>query len=80
MSINWRDRIHSDPTILLGKPVIIGTRISVELLLGRLANGWTEADILESYPHITREDLQAVFAYAYDLQDNARYLAIPKSA
>ena len=78
--MNWRDRIHSDPAILLGKPVIKGTRISVELLLGRLADGWTEADIFASYPRVTREDLQAVFAYVHELQGDARYLAVSKSA
>ena len=78
--MNWREHIHSDPAVLLGKPVIKGTRISVELLLGRLADGWSEATILESYPRISREDLRAIFAYAYDLQENARYLAVPKTA
>lgn len=77
MAINWRDRIHSDPAILLGKPVIKGTRISVELLLGWLANGWTEADIFESYPHITREDLQAMFAFLADI--NQHTLGVPDS-
>ena len=78
--MNWRERIHSDPAVLLGKPVIKGTRISVELLLGRLADCWTEADIMASYPRITRSDLQAVFAYSYELQENTRYMAVPKSA
>ena len=73
--MNWRDRIHSDPAILLGKPVIKGTRISVELLLGWLAHGWTEVDIFESYPRITREDLQAMFAYLAELNQVA--LAAP---
>ncbi len=53
--MNWRDRIVSDPEILVGKPTIKGTRISVGLLLDRLADGWSMDDILTSYPHITRE-------------------------
>jgi len=47
----------------MGKPVIKGTRLSVEFILGRLADGWSESMLLESYPQLTREDLQAVFAY-----------------
>ncbi|UYZ65217.1 DUF433 domain-containing protein [Hymenobacter weizhouensis] len=73
--MNWRDRIHSDPAILLGKPVIKGTRISVELLLNWLANGWTETEIFESYPHITREDLQAMFAFLAEMNQQA--LGVP---
>ena len=62
--MNWRDHIVSDPVILVGKPLIKGTRISVELVLGRLANGWTFEQVLESYPHISREDILAVLAFA----------------
>lgn len=62
--MNWQDRIVSDKAVLLGKPTIKGTRISVEFILERLANGWTEQQILENYPRLTREDLQAVFSYA----------------
>lgn len=62
--MNWENRIVSDPKVLVGKPTIKGTRISVELIFERLANGWTEDQILESYPRLTREDIQAAFAYA----------------
>ena len=58
--MNWQDRIVSDKTVLLGKPTIKDTRISVEFILERLANGWTETQILENYPRLTREDLQAI--------------------
>lgn len=61
--MDWTKRIVSDKNVLLGKPVIKGTRISVEFVLERLANGWTEATLLSSYPHLQKEDLQAVFAY-----------------
>jgi uncharacterized protein (DUF433 family) len=64
--MNWNERIVSDKNILLGKPTIKGTRISVEFILERLANGWTEEVILSSYPHLKREDIQAVFAYLND--------------
>ncbi len=57
--MNWHDRITTNPDVLVGKPVIKGTRISVELILGWLAHGWSYEDILESYPHITRDDILA---------------------
>ena len=63
---NWEHRIHSDLAILRGKPVIKGTRLSVEFLLERLADGWKEEDLLENYPRLTPEDIQAVFAYALE--------------
>ncbi len=61
--MNWQDYIHSDPKIVGGKPVIKGTRLSVEFILGRLADGWSEQMILESYPRFTPESLQALYAY-----------------
>lgn len=64
--MDWSDRIVSDSDILVGKPTIKGTRLSVELILDRLAAGWTEKDLLDSYPRLTREDIRAVFAYAQD--------------
>jgi uncharacterized protein (DUF433 family) len=65
-SMNWKERIVSDKDVLLGKPIIKGTRISVEFILERLADGWTEEKILQSYPHLQREDMQAVFVYLND--------------
>jgi hypothetical protein len=52
--MNWRERIAVDPTVLAGKPVIRGTRLSVELILDRLADGWTAQDVLQAYPRIRR--------------------------
>lgn len=62
--MDWHTRIISDPHILVGKPTIKGTRISVELILGCFASEWSLDDILKSYPHITREDILAALAYA----------------
>ena len=62
--MNWHDHIHSDPAILAGKPVVRGTRLSVDFLLDLLANGWTLAEGLENYPHLSREALCALFAFA----------------
>ena len=62
--MNWHDYIHSDASVLVGKPIIKGTRLSVEFLLGLMAEGWTEKQILESYPKLYPEALQAMFAFA----------------
>ena len=61
---HWRDRIVMDPDILVGKPTIKGTRISVELILGWLGNGWSIEDILENCPQLTREDVLAELNFA----------------
>ncbi len=60
------DRIETNPATLGGKPVIRGTRISVELVLRKLADGATEAELLDGYPRLTREDIRAALAYAAD--------------
>jgi uncharacterized protein (DUF433 family) len=59
-------RIVLDPKVLAGKPIIRGTRLSVEFVLGLLADGWSEADIAANYPGITHDDIIACFAYARD--------------
>ncbi len=62
--MGWQERIISDPDILVGKPVIRGTRIAVEFVIDLLAQGWTESEILRNYPGLTHEDIQACLAYA----------------
>ncbi len=62
--MNHLNRIESNPGIMLGKPVIKGTRITVELLLKKLASGNSIDNILESYDHLTREDILAAIDYA----------------
>ena len=62
--VDWKERIIIDSKILVGKPVIKGTRLAVEFIIDLLAQGWTEQDILRNYPGITREDIQACLAYA----------------
>lgn len=56
--------IEINPKIMMGKPVIKGTRITVELLLEKLSAGETEDDILQAHPHITKADIKAAFAFA----------------
>ncbi|MFM9903729.1 MAG: DUF433 domain-containing protein [Pyrinomonadaceae bacterium] len=66
----WEDRIVCDPKILLGKPTIKGTRLSVAFILERLADGWTEKMLYENYPRLTPADLQAIFAYASECMND----------
>jgi uncharacterized protein (DUF433 family) len=58
--------ITLDPKVLAGKPVIRGTRLSVEFIIGLMADGWSEADIFTNYPGLTHEDIIACLAYARD--------------
>ena len=60
------DRIEINPKVMLGKPVIRGTRIPVELILRKLSEGATEADLLDAYPRLTAKDIQAAIGYAAD--------------
>jgi uncharacterized protein (DUF433 family) len=62
--MTWKTHIHSDPKILLGKPVVKGTRLSVEFILGLFSEGWTEQQVLEKYPSLNPQSIQAVFAFA----------------
>ncbi|MFB3890192.1 MAG: DUF433 domain-containing protein [Candidatus Bathyarchaeia archaeon] len=63
------DRITIDPEIMVGKPVIKGTRITVQLIVQLLANGATEAEILEDYPDLKKEDIKAALLYASECLD-----------
>lgn len=60
------DRIEINPRVMLGKPVIRGTRIPVELILRKLSEGASEADLLDAYPRLAREDIRAAMRYAAD--------------
>jgi uncharacterized protein (DUF433 family) len=59
-------RIVLDPGVLVGKPVIRGTRLSVEFVIGLMADGWSESDVIENYPGIGHDDIIACLAYARD--------------
>ena len=78
--MDWRQRIVADPEILVGKPSIKGTRLSVELILGWLAQGWTHDQLIESYPQLVREDILAALAFAADkLREESYLLLEPQS-
>ena len=75
------NRIEVNPSVMLGKPVVRGTRIPVELILRKLSEGATEADLLDAYPRMTREDIRAALAYAADtLAHEETVLTAPASS
>jgi uncharacterized protein (DUF433 family) len=64
--MTFTNRIEMNPKVMLGKPVIRGTRVPVELLLRKLGEGASEEDLLDAYPRLSREDIRAALAYAAD--------------
>ena len=76
----WQEFIISDKQVLLGKPIIKGTRISVELILELLASGWTERQLLESYPNLSEDALRAVFLYLRDCIQQEFYFPLSATA
>ena len=66
----WQERIVSDPKVMMGKPVIAGTRVTVELILEKLSAGESIQQILEAHPHLTDADVFSALAYATDLLRN----------
>lgn len=72
--MTWKDRIVTDAEVCGGRPRVRGTRLTVEFLLGLKAAGWSEKDILDNYPHLTPEDLQAVYGYAQAIMQDESFL------
>lgn len=70
--MNWQERIAVDPEVLVGKPVIRGTRLAVEFIVDLMAQGWSEQQILTSYPGLVHEDISACLAYATELLKSER--------
>ncbi len=62
--MDWQEQIVIDPEILVGKPIVKGTRLAVEFIIDLLAQGWSEPDILRNYPGLTAEDVRACLSYA----------------
>ncbi|MCK9462321.1 MAG: DUF433 domain-containing protein [Proteobacteria bacterium] len=73
----WQDRIAIDSEVLVGKPVIKGTRIAVDFVVDLLAQGWTLEQVIEEYDHLTAADVQACLAYASDILKSERIYPIP---
>jgi uncharacterized protein (DUF433 family) len=78
--MNWRDYIVPDPEILAGKPALKGTRLSVDLILDRLADVWTVEDLFQAYPRLTPDALQAVFPFSTEVLKDEDYVARVKVA
>jgi len=73
------ERISVDPNICFGKPCVRGTRIWVSLLLDLLADGMTLEDIMDEYPHLTKDDIRAAIAYGAEMS-RERYVDLPAEA
>jgi uncharacterized protein (DUF433 family) len=74
--MKYKDRIEINPEILVGKPIIKGTRISVEFILELLANGWDTEKILKNYPQLKKEDILAAIEYSLKILKEEKVFAI----
>jgi uncharacterized protein (DUF433 family) len=74
--MNWRDRITIDPDVLVGKPVVQGTRIAVELVIDLLGRGYTVGEVVTQYEHLTAADVQACLAYAAEVLQSEKVYAL----
>jgi uncharacterized protein (DUF433 family) len=75
--VDWHERISVDPKVLVGKPVIRGTRVAVEFVVELLGRGWTTEQVLREYDHLTPEDVQACLAYASEVLKSERVYLLP---
>jgi uncharacterized protein (DUF433 family) len=73
--MNWQDHIGADPAVLVGKPVIRGTRLAVEFILGLMAQGWPEQEIMRNY-RLTGEQVRACLAYAQERLNEEKVFAV----
>jgi uncharacterized protein (DUF433 family) len=76
---DWKEMITADPEVMVGKPVIAGTRLTVEFIVERLADGWTEDELLQNYPGLTREQIHACLAYAAEMLSEVQMYSLPLS-
>jgi len=74
---DWNERIVINPEVLVGKPVIKGTRLAVDFIVELLAQGWSEADILKNYLGLVREDILACLAYASEVVRTEKVYLLP---
>lgn len=75
--MGWQERITINPDILVGKPVVRGTRLAVEFIVELLAQGWSEAEIIDNYPGLTRADIIACLGYAAAMLRAERVYPLP---
>jgi uncharacterized protein (DUF433 family) len=74
---DWKEMITADPEVMVGKPVIAGTRLTVEFIVERLADGWTEEELFQSYPGLTRGQILACLAYAAEMLSEVQMYSLP---
>jgi uncharacterized protein (DUF433 family) len=77
--MHWQDRIRFDPGVLGGKPVVKGTRLAVEKIIELMASGWTDQQIAENYPGVTRDDIAACLFYASEILKSERVVTLATS-
>jgi len=75
--MDWQTRIEVNPDVLVGKPVIRGTRIAVEFIIELLGEGWTEAQVLENYPQLKHDDILAALQYTTQLLKEEQVYSLP---
>ena len=75
--MDWKNHIVANDGVLIGKPTIKGTRLSIEFIIDRLASGWTEEELLKNYPRLTKESLQAVFMYIKECIKDGLIMSYP---
>ena len=75
--VDWNERIVIDPAVLVGKPVVKGTRLAVEFIIGLLAQDWPESEILRNYPGLTHENILACLSYASAVLGAEKVYPIP---
>lgn len=73
--MDYRDNITADPQIMLGRPVIKGTRVTVELILKKLSEGMTADELLKAYPHLKKDDILAVLSYSAEVISKEEIIA-----
>jgi len=74
------DRIEVNPKVMMGKPVIRGTRLTVEMIVRKLSEGATDADLLAAYPRLTQEDIRAALGYAADTMAHEETLFVAQES
>jgi uncharacterized protein (DUF433 family) len=74
---DWKETITADPDVMVGKPVIAGTRLTVEFIVERLADGWSDEELVQNYPGLTREQIHACLAYAAEMLSEVQMYSLP---
>jgi uncharacterized protein (DUF433 family) len=74
---DWKELITADPEVMVGKPVIAGTRLTVEFIVERLADGWMQEELVQNYPGLTHEHIHACLAYAAEMLSEVQMYSLP---